>query len=414
LPVFPETIDSINQLNNAFYRVGTLDRGGWERWFTNSYDKETARLFRKLEYVHDLNEGLGNVTRALFLFPYAFIGSRAQLEYVIQTNYTNVKLGRRSALHISDECFALFGVSIALREKSVYRSRINEAILLMQQSGITQKIMNDVRYDMIRSSTGQLLQIGTGKSLKMANIKEKGLTLADTEGMFLLLGVGFLIATGALVSEWVGGCTNKCIKLVRVKREAKREEHRLEEEEEDIKRQELQERMNGSETIATLLTASSSAIGISLLAGEEPKSKVVNEKKLSIDSSCNGSQHSRASSISVQELSSAMLQEMYQGPKKKIPNIIMIDGKMMNENDAKKYANVQKENDEIDEVARSFDFLSQDEEDDGRDGKTNCNDDGKPMKTQIHHVEINFQAPTPKHHDCDEFFGEKVNDSKIL
>jgi hypothetical protein len=32
LPVYPETVDTIGQLNNAFYRVGTLDRGGWERW----------------------------------------------------------------------------------------------------------------------------------------------------------------------------------------------------------------------------------------------------------------------------------------------------------------------------------------------------------------------------------------------
>lgn len=28
LPVFPETIDSIDQLNSGFFRVGTLDRGG--------------------------------------------------------------------------------------------------------------------------------------------------------------------------------------------------------------------------------------------------------------------------------------------------------------------------------------------------------------------------------------------------
>jgi hypothetical protein len=32
LPVYPETVDSINQLNGALYRIGTLDRGGWERW----------------------------------------------------------------------------------------------------------------------------------------------------------------------------------------------------------------------------------------------------------------------------------------------------------------------------------------------------------------------------------------------
>lgn len=40
-----------------------------------------------------------------------------------------------------------------------------------------------------------------------------------------------MLASGALVSEWVGGCTNKCIKLVRVRREQKQEEHRIEEKE---------------------------------------------------------------------------------------------------------------------------------------------------------------------------------------
>lgn len=54
--------------------------------FLNSYDKETGRLFRKLEYVQTLTEGLGNVTNAYFLFPYAFIGSRAQLEYLVQVS----------------------------------------------------------------------------------------------------------------------------------------------------------------------------------------------------------------------------------------------------------------------------------------------------------------------------------------
>lgn len=52
--------------------------------FLNSYDKETARLFKKLEYVRDIHEGIGNVTNAYFLFPYAFIGSRAQLDYMVK------------------------------------------------------------------------------------------------------------------------------------------------------------------------------------------------------------------------------------------------------------------------------------------------------------------------------------------
>lgn len=187
--MYPETVDTISQLNNAFYRVGTLDKGGWERWFLDSYDKETSKLFKKLEYVRDMREGLGNVTNAYFLFPYAFIGSRSQLEYIIQTNFTDDKLGRRSALHISDQCFALFGVGLAMPEESVYRARFNDGLLMLQQSGLTNKIANDVRWDMLRSKTGSLLQIFQGKSKKTISTDEKGLTLADTEGMFLLLGL---------------------------------------------------------------------------------------------------------------------------------------------------------------------------------------------------------------------------------
>jgi hypothetical protein len=187
LPVYPETVDTISQLNNGFYRVGTLDRGGWERWFANSYDKATTRLFRKVELVKDVQEGLGNVTSALFLFPYAFVGSRAQLEYIVQTNYTDEKLGRRSALHISDQCFALFGVSLAFQQEAVYRSKLNDGILLLQQSGIIKKIISDVRYEMVRSSSGALLQIGSGKALKIASTDEKGVGHAYILGVVLIL-----------------------------------------------------------------------------------------------------------------------------------------------------------------------------------------------------------------------------------
>jgi hypothetical protein len=129
LPIFPETVDSIEQLTYGFYRIGTLDRGGWERWFTNSSQKSTAKLLKNLEFVKDLEEGISNVTKAYFLFPYAFIGSKSQMDYMIRTNYSDEKLGKRSALHISDECFALFGVSLTFQENSVYRQKINDGNL---------------------------------------------------------------------------------------------------------------------------------------------------------------------------------------------------------------------------------------------------------------------------------------------
>lgn len=44
----------------------------------------------------------------------------------------------------------------------------------------------------------------------MVTIDERGLSLSDTQGMFLLLGAGFLAAGAALVSEWAGGCGRMC------------------------------------------------------------------------------------------------------------------------------------------------------------------------------------------------------------
>lgn len=66
------------------------DRGGWEKWFLNSSDPDTNRLFKKIEYVPDVRTGIRNVTRALF-WPYAFLGSQAELEHIVLANFTNMR-----------------------------------------------------------------------------------------------------------------------------------------------------------------------------------------------------------------------------------------------------------------------------------------------------------------------------------
>lgn len=424
LPIYSETVDTIEQLQNGFYRIGTLDRGGWERWFLNSTQKETSRLLRNLEFVKNIEEGLGNVTKPYFLFPYAFIGSKAQLNYVIQSNYTEDKmLSRRSALHISDECFALFGVSFAYQLQSVYRQKLDDGLLMLQQSGIVEKIKNDVRWDMLRSSTGTLLQISTGKPLKMTNQEERGLTLVDTEGMFLLLGIGFLVAGGVLISEWVGGCTNKCMQIMKIKKEQKQEEHRVEEE---ARQEEEYARVEAEDVARLALTSASSVIGITFLANsveEMTRLEVVddsspveverNSQNQLDSSSSKGSKHSRSSSINIADLNPAMLTEMFRGPKERPSNIVMINGKMMSENDATKYMQSSNENDErsqresfgaTSDVSKAFSFLNQEPDDEDDD------EDMKDQKTdQVCRVEINFQVSSPVKHDIEECFGEKID-----
>lgn len=88
LPVFPQTVDTLEQLIDGYYRVGTLDHGGWERWFLNSTHEKTSKFLKNLEFVSTMDEGLGNVTKAFF-WSYTFLGSKAQLEYIVQSNFTD-------------------------------------------------------------------------------------------------------------------------------------------------------------------------------------------------------------------------------------------------------------------------------------------------------------------------------------
>lgn len=65
-----------------------LDNGGWESWFQGSTHEATARLYKKMEFVGSLEEGIGNVTQSFF-WNYAFLGPKARLEYLVQSNYSN-------------------------------------------------------------------------------------------------------------------------------------------------------------------------------------------------------------------------------------------------------------------------------------------------------------------------------------
>lgn len=392
---------------------------------------------RNLEYVKDIQEGLGNVTKPYFLFPYAFIGSKSQLEYVTKTNYTDDKLGKRSALHISDQCFAMFGVSFAYQLESVYRQRFNDGILLLQQSGIILKIRNDVRWDMYRSKAGRLLQISAGKTLKMNINEERGLTLADTEGMFLLLGIGFLIAGGVLISEWVGGCTNKCMQFMKLRKEQREEQQALDHRIDEIARLDEEARMQAEDLARNALQSASSIIGLTMkhfvsdidvdndeaaatLGFKEDEVKIETNKIQKApeigSNSSRSSHHSRASSVAIADvLNSAMLEEMYHGPKNRHSNIIMINGKMMSEASAYEYSNHEKEIDErtqrgnhegASQISKNFDFLDREEDE----------DEIEQQPSKVCQVEINLQAPSPHESDGvdEKCFGEKIDDGNIV
>ncbi|KAH8414922.1 hypothetical protein KR215_010819, partial [Drosophila sulfurigaster] len=219
LPAFPDTVDSVTDLLGLFFRVCTLDNGGWESWFKSSTHEATSKLYKKMEFVGSLEEGIGNVTQSFF-WNYAFLGSKARLEYLVQSNYSNENLSRRSALHLSEECFALFQIGFLFPRDSVYKRKIDSMIMIAQESGLMIKLGHEVSWAMQRSSTGRLLQASASSSLREIIQEERQLTTADTEGMFLLMGIGYFMGAMALLSEIVGGITNKCRQIIKRSRKS--------------------------------------------------------------------------------------------------------------------------------------------------------------------------------------------------
>lgn len=230
--------------------------------------------------------------------------------------------------------------------------------------------------------------------------------------MFLLLGIGFLIAGGVLISEWVGGCTNKCMQFMKVKKEMQQEEHRIEEE---TKREEEFKRVEAEDIARLALVSASSAIGITFVANagfmSSPNEDAeTQEKAFEVDSGSKGSKHSRRSSVSIAELNSAMLKEMYRGPKERSSNIVMINGIMMSEQEALNYASASKEKDERkqqrghdagSEVSKTFNFLNDEMDDE--------DDENVIEPPKVCRVEINLQAPSPMKNKFEEFLGEKID-----
>lgn len=160
-----------------------------------------------MEYLPDVQSGIRNITNAFF-WPYAFLGSRDQLDYIIRTKYT-VK-NKRSVFHISDDCFAPFSVGIAFPKRSVYGPVLNAAILRIYQSGLIAKLHSDLEWDVLRQAEDGRQSAVIGGGRKIVAAEDRSLTLADTQGMFILLGAGYILGAASLLSEWLGGCVNFC------------------------------------------------------------------------------------------------------------------------------------------------------------------------------------------------------------
>lgn len=239
------------------------------------------------------------------------------------------------------------------------------------------KVISDVSWAMQRSSSGRLLKTSKGRS-KIIQQEERGLTLADTEGMFLLLGIGFLIGGGVLLSEWVGGCTNRCRAILKKRRDDKK--FKKEEEEENLHPNSYQTALESSSNFSLDLENKSS----NSLSTSDTNSTHLNDDKIKKSS------HFRSFSITEANLNPQTIKELYEGPKRRHSSFVVIEGEMMIESEANRRIKerILKEN-------KSVDFVNEFDEN---------------PNIQIHKAEIN-RPPTPYISDIEEEqFGEKISD----
>ncbi|XP_016844519.1 ionotropic receptor 21a isoform X1 [Nasonia vitripennis] len=201
LPVYPSAIESAAEFLAYRYRIGTLDHNGWENWFNvNTTDDPLLQsLFRKMEYLPTLLEGVHNASRAYF-WPYAFLASKTSLEYIIQTDFAPTWTTKRTLMHVSDECFVRYNVVQLFPAKSLYTKSMNGFVARVTETGLLDKIINDIEWEMQRVAMMTKKQITKSISKKI-KVEDRELTVEDTQGMFLILGSGFLMAMLALALE---------------------------------------------------------------------------------------------------------------------------------------------------------------------------------------------------------------------
>ncbi|KAJ8683603.1 hypothetical protein QAD02_019395 [Eretmocerus hayati] len=209
LPVYPEAIETAQELLDNRYRIGTLNHNGWEQWFNvnTTEDPFLKKLFRKMEYVPSVMDGVVNASRAYF-WPYAFLASRTALDYIIQTDFAPTWTTKRTLMHVSNECFVRFNVVYLFPAKSLYTESVDNFIKRATETGLADKIIGDVDWEIQRIATNMHRQI-TKKISKKVMIEDRVLTVEDTLGMFMLLGIGFGMAIVALAGEKMSGFLKK-------------------------------------------------------------------------------------------------------------------------------------------------------------------------------------------------------------
>ncbi|KAK7603162.1 hypothetical protein V9T40_003161 [Parthenolecanium corni] len=201
IPTYFDVVDTVDDLIEEEFRVGTIDSRDWKEGFIDTMDNKTNELLKNIEIVNSSIIGLEKVRKQK---NFAFLGSRSYLSYAVRSNFSFSSSKKKSMYHITSQCLAPFMVSFVMKPKADFLIKFDQQIQRLQENGLIEKIANDIDWAINRKIGGRLF-MGASTGLKNDAPEDRQLTLDDVQGMFLLLGIGMNFAAASLIREcWYG------------------------------------------------------------------------------------------------------------------------------------------------------------------------------------------------------------------
>ncbi|XP_042223952.1 glutamate receptor ionotropic, delta-1-like [Homarus americanus] len=180
-------INTMDQLSKSSLRLG--GHAFWMTQFAASIDSTVRGFNDVLETDVNLHSLFNDVETGEF----ALIENKQYLELQIGARYT---YGSHASIRIVPECLQIYSIGLAFQKNSPLKLHLNSLILQLFESGVVHKWQGEV-VDYFRS------QYASRRPRTSGNSRSRPLNLAHLQGVFYVLGIGYLVSTLILVLELI-------------------------------------------------------------------------------------------------------------------------------------------------------------------------------------------------------------------
>lgn len=181
-------VDTLEQLSRSGLRIG--GHAFWKTQFSASIDPLVRDFSNVLESDVELSSLFDRVEGGEF----ALIENKQYLELQAGARFT---YGSRTTIRIVPECLLPYSIGLAFQKNSPLKRNFDGVILRLFESGVLQKWKEEVVTFYRRQYSGRKLDD------EFANTRVRPLELTQLQGVFFVLGLGYVAAALALAGEAV-------------------------------------------------------------------------------------------------------------------------------------------------------------------------------------------------------------------